>query len=61
MRVQEDAVVRMRVRIEQLRKILSFAHDPRIVDAIQRVIAAGEADIRKLETRRTPGHDKDSC
>ena len=36
-------------RIQQLRKVKRLAHDPRMIEMIQRVIDEAEADIVKLE------------
>ena len=40
----------MRSRVKQLRKVKSLAHDPRMIEAVQRVIDEIEADIKRLET-----------
>ena len=42
-------ISRMRSRAEQLRRVVSLAHDPRIIETVQRVINEIEADVRTLE------------
>lgn len=49
-----DLISRMRGRAEQLRKVVSLAHDPRVIEAVQRVINEIDADIRRLEAKE-PG------
>lgn len=40
---------RMQMRVREMRRLRSLAHDPRMIEIIDRVIAEGEVDIRKLE------------
>jgi predicted nucleic acid-binding Zn-ribbon protein len=47
--MREDVIAGMKARVQQLRKVISLAHDQRMIDALQQVIESGEADIRKLE------------
>ena len=42
---------RMRSRVEQLRRVVFLAHDPRVIEAVQRVINEIEEDIKRLEAR----------
>lgn len=50
--MDEDVIARMRGRVQQLRKVISLAHDPRMIEIIQKIIDEGEADIAKLEAER---------
>ena len=58
--MDEEVIARMRARIQQLQKVMSLAHDPRMIAALKDVIESGEADIRKLdaEAEAGPGHDQ---
>jgi hypothetical protein len=47
-----DVIARMRGRVEQVRRVLSLAHDPRMIDMLQKIIDEGEADIAKLEAEK---------
>jgi predicted nucleic acid-binding Zn-ribbon protein len=47
--MSEEVIAGMRARVQQLRKVISLAHDQRMIDALQQVIDSGEADIKKLE------------
>lgn len=47
--MDEEVIAHMRSRIQQLRKVMSLAHDPRMIAALQEVIDSGEADIKRLE------------
>ena len=42
----------MRGRVKQMKRLKTLAHDPRMIDIIDRVIAEGEADIAKLEAEQ---------
>jgi hypothetical protein len=48
-----DVIARMRGRVEQVRRVLELAHDPRMIEMLEKIIAEGEADIAKLEAERT--------
>jgi hypothetical protein len=48
----EDLLPHMRARIDQLRKVMALAHDPRMIQMIQEIIDTGEADIARLEAER---------
>jgi len=48
----EDLLLHMRARIDQLRKVMALAHDPRMIQMIQEIIDTGEADMAKLEAER---------
>lgn len=48
----EDLIPHMRARLDQLRKVMALAHDPRMIQMIQDIIDTGEADIAKLEAER---------
>jgi hypothetical protein len=45
----EELIPHMRARIDQLRKVMALAHDPRMIQMIQQIIDTGEADIARLE------------
>lgn len=47
--MNEDVIAHMRGRIQQVRKVIQLAHDPRMIEALQKVIDEAEGDIRKLE------------
>ena len=47
--MHDDVIARMRGRVEQLRKVMSLAHDSHMIELIQKIIDEGEADIAKLE------------
>ena len=47
--MSEQLIARMRDRVRQLRKVQQLAHDPRMIEMIQKIIDEGEADIAKLE------------
>ncbi|HEX3423872.1 MAG TPA: hypothetical protein VHS33_10800 [Sphingomicrobium sp.] len=47
--MSSDLIAHMRARVRQLRKVISLAHDQRMIDALQQVIDSGEADIKRLE------------
>lgn len=49
--MSEEVIAGMRARVQQLRKVISLAHDQRMIDALQQVIDSGEADIKKLEKK----------
>ena len=45
----DEVVAHMRDRVAQLRKVVAIAHDPRIIEIIERMIEEAEVDIRQLE------------
>ncbi len=47
--MNDQVIAHMRARVDQIRKVLALAHDPRMIEILQQVIDSGEADIRKLE------------
>lgn len=51
--MDDELVTHIRSRVQQLRKVISLAHDQRMIDMIQKVIDEGEADIKKLEAKET--------
>ena len=55
--MDEEVLAHMRARVQQLRKVKSLAHDPRMIELIQKIIDSGEADIAKLEAERNVGQD----
>jgi hypothetical protein len=50
--MDHEVLVHMRARVEQIRKVMALAHDPRMIEVLQQVIDSGEADIAKLEAAR---------
>ena len=48
----DELLPHMRARVEQLRKVMALAHDPRMIQMIREVIATAEDDIAKLEAER---------
>ena len=42
-------VVRMKHRLENMRKVAAMAHDPRIIELVTQTADELEEDIRKLE------------
>jgi hypothetical protein len=50
--INEEVIGRMRTRIERTRKIISIAHDPRMIRMLEGLIAQAEADIARLEADR---------
>jgi ribosome-associated translation inhibitor RaiA len=53
--MDNELLARMRGRAEQVRRVMNMAHDPRMIEALQKVIDEIEADIRRLETRSKAG------
>jgi hypothetical protein len=47
--VDEEIIANMRARVQQLRRVVSLAHDQRIIEVLQQVIDSGEGDIRKVQ------------
>jgi hypothetical protein len=43
---------KMRARVEQCRRLADLTHNAEIREALLRMAAEGEADIKKLETGR---------
>jgi hypothetical protein len=56
--MDDRVIAHMRARIDQIRKVLALAHDPRMIEILQKVIDSGEADITKLEAEREQGPDQ---
>jgi len=57
--MNDEVIAHMRARVEQIRKVMALAHDPRMIEVLQQVIDSGEADIRKLEGEQaqSPKHE----
>lgn len=49
--MSDELIAHMRARIDQMRKIKELAHDPRMIEIIDRVIETGEADIKRLQAK----------
>jgi hypothetical protein len=47
--IDDEILSHIKARVAQLRKVLSLAHDPRMIAVLQEVIDSGETDIRRLE------------
>ena len=47
--MHDEVIARMKGRVKQLRKVLDLAHDPRMIEAVQKVIDEIEADTQKLQ------------
>jgi len=50
--MHDEVIANIRERIAQIRKVMALAHDPRMIEVLQAVIASGEADIERLEAER---------
>ncbi|HEY7005746.1 MAG TPA: hypothetical protein VH392_04610 [Sphingomicrobium sp.] len=44
-----EVIARMRDRIGRMRKIISLAHDPRMIAMLEEMIVDAETDIKRLE------------
>lgn len=53
--MDEEVLAHMRARVQQLRKVMNLAHNPRMIELIQNIIDSGEADIAALEAEANPG------
>jgi hypothetical protein len=47
--MHEELIANIRARAEQLRKVVALAHDPRMIEALEKIIAQADADIERLE------------
>jgi hypothetical protein len=47
--MHEDVIAHMRDRAGRLRKVIALAHDPRMIEMLEQVIAGIEADVSRLE------------
>lgn len=47
--MDKEVIAGMRARIQQLKKVMSLAHDPRMIALLEEVVESGEADVQKLE------------
>lgn len=56
--MDQAAIERLRERIEELKKVMRLAHDPRMISLLKEVIDSGEADLRRLEdiAKEDSGH-----
>jgi len=50
--MHEELIANIRARAEQLRRVVALAHDQRMIEALQKVIAEAEADIKTLEAEQ---------
>jgi hypothetical protein len=48
----DDLIARMRDRVKRVRKIIHLAHDPKMIELLEQMVAEAEADIRRLEDER---------
>ena len=46
--MHEEVIAHMRARIGQVRRVMPLAHDPGMIEALQKVIDSSEADIDRL-------------
>lgn len=49
---EDELIARMRSRLQQVRRVMALAHDPRMIEELQKIIDSGEADICRLEQER---------
>lgn len=58
--MHEEVIAHMRSRIRRIREIMAMAHDPRMIEMLEKMIGEAEADIRTLEADReaTPVKDQ---
>lgn len=47
--MHDEVIAHMRERILQLRRVIELAHDPRMIEAIEKVIGTIESDLKTLE------------
>jgi len=56
--MHDELIASIRARTEQLRRVVALAHDPRMIEALQKVIDEAEADIKTLEAENAQAaHD----
>lgn len=48
--MHEEVIAHMRARIGQVRRVMALAHDPGMIEALQKVIDSSEADIDRLRS-----------
>ena len=56
--MDEEVIAHMRERVHQLRRVMSLAHDPRMIEMVQKIIDSGEADIKRLEAEQQRGKEQ---
>jgi len=56
--MDEEVIAHMRERVQQLRRVMSLAHDPRMIEMVQKIIDSGEADIKRLEAEQQRGKEQ---
>jgi predicted nucleic acid-binding Zn-ribbon protein len=47
--MNEEVIAHIRERMATVRKIISMAHDPRMIEMLEAMLAQAEEDIRRLE------------
>ena len=47
--MNDEVIAHMRGRMATVRKIIGMAHDPRMIEMLEAMLAQAEEDIRKLE------------
>jgi predicted nucleic acid-binding Zn-ribbon protein len=52
--MHEEVIAHMRGRIQRMRKVISLAHDPRMIEMLEQMIEEAEGDIRRLEMDEDP-------
>ena len=55
--MHDELIANIRARAEQLRRVVALAHDPRMIEALRKVIAEEEADIARLEAEEAQAAD----
>lgn len=56
--MHDELIANIRARAAQIRRVIALAHDPRMIEALQKVIDEAEADIKRLEAENAQAaHD----
>lgn len=48
----EELLAHIRERMRQIRRVISMAHDPKMIEILEKVVREGEEDIARLEAQR---------
>jgi hypothetical protein len=51
--MDEEVIAHIRDRVRRVRRIAAMAHDPEMIAMLNALAEEGEADLRKLEARKT--------
>jgi hypothetical protein len=49
--MDEEVIAHMRARVLQVRRIIALAHDPRMIEMLEKIVEETEADIKRLEAQ----------